>query len=149
MLALLSYARKVGGGGVNKYIADRFQDVQFDKMQIIMVAENIKSKEEVIKVLQVIKKNTRHPKNPSVIGITKDEIQEMIKVRSKKLDKSKNKFVNAIINMTRPMCDNIISFLSGATLIYAEGQGRGQYYHLTSRGTYVYAYLMREGVVEE
>jgi hypothetical protein len=134
---------------VNKYIADRFHEVQFNEKQIVMIAENIKSKEEVIKVLQVIKKNTKHPKNPSAMGITKDEIQDTIKVRSKKLDKKKGKFVNAIINMTRPMCDNIISFLSGATLIYCEGQGRGQYYHLTSRGTYVYAYMMREGVVEE
>lgn len=132
---------------MNKYVADRFHEVQFNDKQIVMIAENIKSKEEVIKVLQVIKENTRHPKNLSAMGITKDEIQEVIKVRSKKLDKKKNKFVNAIINMTRPMCDNIISFLSGATLIYCEGQGRGQYYHLTSRGTYVYAYLMKEGVV--
>lgn len=134
---------------MKKYLADRFKDVALTDAQLEMMSENIKDKEEVLKVLEVIKDNTWHPKNPDAVGITKDEIQNVVKVRSKKLNKTKGRFENAIINMTRPMCDIVISFLTGATLIYyEESQARGKYYHLTSRGAYVYGYLKKEGVVK-
>ena len=139
-----------GGNEVNKVLADLYNNVSFKDEHIKMIADNIRAKEEAIKVLELIKENTKHPSRPDGPGITKEKIQSSIKVKSKKYIKDKNKFQNAVINMSRPMCDNIINFLSGATLIYyEESQERGKFYHLTSRGTFVYAYLIKQGVVKK
>lgn len=134
---------------MNKNLSKKYQNVILNDNQIKMIAENI-CKPEIIEVLKLIKKNTQHIKNPNGYGITKKEIQNKVMVKSSTLNKQNGKYKEATIKMTRHMCDNIISILSGATLIYFDdSHGRGKRYHLTIRGAMVYKYLMNIGVIKE
>lgn len=83
----------------------------------------IKDEEKYIKVLDVfsiIGKNSG-----SKNGITKKEIQENL-------------------NISRKICDDIISILQGATLIASEDIAREQPWRLTSRGFQLAKYIIEK-----
>lgn len=133
------------------HIADKYKETLFSEEFLQLYCEMIKSDTDIIKVLQLfIENEIRRLKKLIDEGITKKQIMEL-KVMSRKLDKGSNTFINAEIKMTKPKCNNIISYLSGATLVYYDHneKGREKPYYLTKRGVQVCTKLIRERILNK
>lgn len=133
---------------MNTTINERYKDLLFDDQQIEMIADMIIDKDTVIKVLNVIKEHSPTKSEPDAHGITKKNIMESLRVHTKIKDHTNNCFVDGTNNLSRNMCDNIISFLTGATLIYYKENHREDLYQLTYRGYQIIKLLKKKGYLE-
>lgn len=142
-----------GGELMDAVIAEKYRDIKFDKSHLEMICEMIKSDEDeaVIKVLQeFLNDEVKKMNSLDSGGVTKKQIMEL-KVNSSKLDKANNTFIDAKINITKPRCNNIISFLDGATLIYhgPKDRQRERPLFLTKRGIQVCTELLNRGILKK
>lgn len=142
---------------MEKSKADLFKHILFtreaveSKEIVSMFATLIAGDDKVLKVYELIFKNSFHPRfNPKAKGVTKKEICESIKVYSKVLSKADNRFKKRETYITRDMVDDVINFLSGTSLIYfEEGVHREKPYQLTpERGLVVAKKLVDDGLME-
>lgn len=134
---------------MNLSVNERYKTTLLQPEVLQMIIEMIIDKEPMIKVIEIIKKNTYHPtKNSDVNGISKKNIMKQVKVFTKKKDKTSNTFVDSENNLSRNMCDNIMSFLTGGTLVFSKENHREDLYQLTIRGLQVAKELENKGYIK-
>lgn len=135
---------------MDKSTAQNYEDKLFATETIEMFCDLLSRKDYVLQVFTLIFKNSLDTPEKQFLrlGITKTELMESIKVHSKKM--KNGKFVDAEIPMTKKNCDDIINFLTGATLIYYSHneKQREKPFLLTIRGKQIAKELIERKLIE-
>lgn len=124
--------------------ASNYEHLQFEPQYLQLYLDILSTNKISYKVLTHILANN------FTTGITKNQLEKKIVIKSSK--KVNNRFVPSEINMSRKMCDDIINFLLGTTLIYhkkrEEGNKKEVPYFLTSRGIQICEQLIEQNIIE-
>ncbi|WP_459195650.1 hypothetical protein [Wukongibacter baidiensis] len=139
---------------MDQYLADKYNDLQLDNnlLELICHLVNEEGEEGRIAVLQIfLNQQFENMKNEANEGVTKAVLMNEIIMDTKKLDKKKNEFKKSKDNLSKHKCNDIINFLTGATLIYYVDikNSREKPYFLTKRGMQVCVNLLKKGILKK
>lgn len=133
---------------VDKFTAQKYEDHLFTTELIKMFSDLLLKRDYALQVFSLIFENSLNTSRKQFLrlGITKTELTESIKIYSKK--KKNNKFIDAEIYMTRKICDDIVNFLIGATLIYYDEREREKPLIVTVRGKQIAKELIERKLIK-
>lgn len=113
---------------MNSLLNQKHNNTTFTQSQMDLFIDIIRQNVDAIKILELIKSNTRTEDNINGKGIIKGDLIKELREHYKK-------------NFSKHAANNAINLLDGAGLIYYEENVRGKPYQLTIRGLELDEYM--------
>ena len=121
-----------------KFVADKYENLRYDKETLNMIMDILKDVKYSYKVLEALANNQKMGDK----GLSRSMMYKTIKIKPEYSSKKEEIFI------TRNIADKILYLLMGAGLIYYDIETKEIYYALTQRGAQVCQVLKNNKLIK-